>query len=422
MFSPIRRTLEAACVAIALAAPCTVQAQELSLAMAIERTLAGNPELTVYAHRQRAQLARAMTAALRPPLELRAEVQDAFGTGRTSGFDTAETTIALSQVLELGNQRGLRVAAARAGGGLIDAERAAAELDVLTEVTRRFIHVATDQEHLTLTARATALAEESVAAAATRVAAARAPEVELRRARIALARAAVEQEHAEHELLSSRRRLAAMWGERELTAERAAADLYALPAVDSFEALLARLEDNPDFARFASTARLRDAELRVAEARARSSVTMNAGVRFLQDTNDQAFVFGVTLPLQARARARGAIAEAEALRATTDAERTAHLVQAEAQLFELYQELRHSLTEAEMLRTDVLPEMEAALEATRYAFERGRYSYLEWVDAQRELVDVQRALIEAAANAHLYRAEIERLTGESLAPPSEVSP
>jgi cobalt-zinc-cadmium efflux system outer membrane protein len=90
-------------------------------------------------------------------------------------------------------------------------------------------------------------------------------------------------------------------------------------------------------------------------------------------------------------------------------------VRAEAQLFELFQELRHSITEAEVLRTSVLPEMEAALEATRYAYERGRYSYLEWVDAQRELVDVQRALIDASANAHLYRTEIERLTGEPLA-------
>ena len=63
-------------------------------------------------------------------------------------------------------------------------------------------------------------------------------------------------------------------------------------------------------------------------------------------------------------------------------------MRAEAQLFELFQELRHAITEAEVLRTTVLPEMEAALEATRYAFERGRYSYLEWVDAQRELVDV----------------------------------
>jgi cobalt-zinc-cadmium efflux system outer membrane protein len=144
-------------------------------------------------------------AALRPPFELRAEVQDAFGTGRASGFDVAEATLAVSQVIELGNKRGLRTAAAMAGSGLIDAERAAAELDVLTEVTRRFIHVAADQEHLALTERASALAEDSLAATTTRVAAARAPDVELRRARIARVRATVEQEHAEHELLSSRR-------------------------------------------------------------------------------------------------------------------------------------------------------------------------------------------------------------------------
>jgi cobalt-zinc-cadmium efflux system outer membrane protein len=68
----------------------------------------------------------------------------------------------------------------------------------------------------------------------------------------------------------------------------------------------------------------------------------------------------------------------------------------------------------------VLPEMEAALEDTRYAFERGRYSYLEWIDAQRELIEVQRALIDASVNAHLYRTEIERLTGEAL--PSEERP
>jgi cobalt-zinc-cadmium efflux system outer membrane protein len=58
--------------------------------------------------------------------------------------------------------------------------------------------------------------------------------------------------------------------------------------------------------------------------------------------------------------------------------------------------------------------MEAALEDTRDAFERGRYSYLEWVDVQRELIEVRRARIDAAANVHLYLAELERLTGRSL--------
>jgi cobalt-zinc-cadmium efflux system outer membrane protein len=408
--------LAGALTALLMGSAATAAAQGLTLQSAIEQTLARNPELRVYAPRLTAARERAAVAVLRPPFELQAETQDAFGTGRASGFDSAETTFALSQVVELGGKRGLRVDAADATAAVVDAERAAAELDVLAEVTRRLIHVAADQEHLALTMRATTLAEDNVAAATARVAAARAPDVELRRARVTSARARVEQEHAEHELLTSRRKLAAMWGDTEAAFERVSADLYVLPPSEGYEALVARLAGNPDFARFASEERLRDAELRVAEAHARTDLTVRAGVRMLHDTNDEAFVFGVTMPLFSGSRARGGIAAARAEREQTAAEREAHRVRAEAQLFELFQELRHANTEAEVLHATVLPEMEAALEATRYAFERGRYSYLEWVDAQRELVEVQRALIDAAANAHLYRTEIERLTGEPLEP------
>jgi cobalt-zinc-cadmium efflux system outer membrane protein len=414
MLGSSRAAFAIACAAVCIGTAGSTLAAPLTLADAIERTLASNPDLRVYAPRLGAAQQRENVAALRPPFQLETDVEDAFGTGRASGFDTAETTVAFSQVIELGHKRDLRVGAATAGTALVDAERAVAELDVLAEVTRRFIHVASDQEHLVVTRHATELADENVEAATARVAAARAPEVELRRARVTRARVGVEQEHAEHELLSSRRMLAAMWGDTEATFDDVSADLYALPQSDGYEALVARLVDSRDFARFTSEERLRDAELRVAEAQARSNLVVRAGVRELHETDDESFVFGVTFPLFSRSRGNSEIAAARALREQTAAERDAHRVKAEAQLFQLFQELRHAITESEVLRSSVLPEMEAALEATRTAFERGRYSYLEWVDAQRELIEVQRQLIDAATNAQLYRTEIERLTGEAL--------
>jgi cobalt-zinc-cadmium efflux system outer membrane protein len=403
-----------ACVFIICTAPDHSRAQPLTLAEAVDLTLASNPDLGVYVYRQGAQQARVEAAALPPPFELSAEVEDAFGTGRASGFDSAETTFAVSRVIELGDKRELRVASARGAADLLAVERVAAELDVLAEVARRFIHVASDQEQLALTERATVLAQEMVAATDERVAAARAPEAELRRARVSLARAEIEHEHAEHELLSSRRRLAAMWGAREPEFEEVAGELFTLPEIATFESLLARLAQSPDFLRFASEARLRDAELRVAEAQARSNLTAHAGIRFLHETDDEAFVFGVSRPIGGAERAESASSLASALRSQTDAELQAHRVRAEAQLFEIYQELRHALTEAGMLEASVIPEMQAALEDTRYAFDRGRYGFLEWVDAQRELIEVERAHIDAAANAHLYLVEIERLTGASM--------
>ena len=95
-------------------------------------------------------------------------------------------------------------------------------------------------------------------------------------------------------------------------------------------------------------------------------------------------------------------------------EAAAAQLKAETRLFELVQELKHSVTEAETLRDAVLPQMEEALRQTEYAYERGRYSYLEWVDAQRERVAVQRSLIEAAENAQLFQIEIDRLTATAV--------
>jgi outer membrane protein, heavy metal efflux system len=413
MFRSFRRAARFAFVLCAI--PTTVIGAEaddpLTLRAALEQALAHNPRLRGFAFRLRAQDARVVTAGVRPPWEVRTELENLAGTGDSQGVDAAEATFSLARVIELGDKRNRRIEVARAGHDVVEIERQAAQLDVVAEVTRRFIHVASDQEQLQLTTRATELAQATLEAAQRRVESARAPEVELHRARVTLARARIEQEHAEHELLASRRKLAAMWGATEDRFGTVSADLYRLPVVPSFEQIAAAIPASTDFLRFASEARLRDAELRVAQARLRADLSVSAGVRHLQTTDDQALVIGFTLPIAARSRGQGAVAEAQALRGLTDAEQEAHRVQVLAQLFEIYQELKHAVTEASTLRESVGPDTEAALKAAGYAFERGRYSYLEWTEAQRELIAVQRALITACANGHLFQVEIERLTG-----------
>ncbi len=406
-----------ACVASLAVAQAPVASSNdppLTLRAAISQALEKNPALKGFAHRLRAQDGRIQTAALAPPLELKAELENFAGTGTTQGVDVVEATFTLSRVIEMGDKRALRERAAFASRDDLEIERQASQLDVVAEVTRRFIHVASDQEQLALTRRGTQLAESSLEAVRRRVDAGRAPDAELNRATVSLARARITEEHAEHELLASRRKLAATWGATEASFGSVAGDLYQAPALPAFEILVERLDRNPDFLRFASVARLRDAETRLAQARARADLTVSAGVRRLEAADDQAFVVSATMPLFTRSRSRGAVDEARALRDLSGSEQEARRVDVNAQLFELYQELRHAITEATTLRDVVLPEVEAALRNTQLAFDRGRYSYLEWSDAQRELLAIQRDRIESAANTHLYLAEIERLTGEPV--------
>ncbi len=398
------------------------QGGALSLAQAIAATLAHSPELQSEVFALRAVDAHVAQANLSPSSELSLQLENIGGSGRFDGVDAAEATLMLSQVLELGDKRQRRTQTAQANYSLRSVESEARRLDVLAEVTRRFIHVASDQEQIKLTRQATALAETTLRAVEARVRAAKSPAVESHRAQIALTRAQVDEEHAEHELLSSRQKLAAMWGDAHPDFERVGADLFALPQPADFDALVVRLKTNPDFTRFAHEQRLRDAELRLAETKRVPNLQIGAGIRQLQETDDHAFVVSMSMPLFVGNRQRGAVAEAGARRSQVALDERSAFLRAQAQLFELFQELKHSLTEADMLREQVLPHTESILQQTEYAYRRGRYSYLDWIAVQRELLDAKRSLIETSANAHRYAAEIERLTGEPITTRAAIAP
>jgi cobalt-zinc-cadmium efflux system outer membrane protein len=126
-------------------------------------------------------------------------------------------------------------------------------------------------------------------------------------------------------------------------------------------------------------------------------------------------VAGLTIPIGNRAAWEGAVKQARAQSEQSLAQTDVLTLQLNVELFAIYQDLQHAYTEVEGLRDEVLPRMQEALNESAYAYDRGRYSYMEWVAAQREVADVRRALLEAAANAHRYRIEIERLTGAAVA-------
>lgn len=398
----------------------------LTLRRAIDATLAGNPELQTFAFEFRAQDARVEQARLRPAPTVSVDVENILGTGETRGTDSAEFTFALSQVIELGGKRGARIASAQAQRDVLAIDRQARQLDVLAEVTRRFIAVATRQEQLALAREALKLAEKTVSGARTRVDAAKSPHAELDRASIGLDRARLDERRAIVQLDTARKQLAAMWGESQPVLDnqimgRAAADLYQLPPPTDFDELITRIERNPDFLRFASQARLADADLRLAATLRRPDVDVGVGLRRLQGSRDEALVASFSMPLFSGSRARSYLEEAQANRELVDAGRRVAEVKAKATLYELHRELGAALDEAQTLRDDILPRTSEALRETQYAYDRGRYSYIELVDAQREFLALRAALIDASSNAQSLRVEIERLTNAPLAPDTHSS-
>lgn len=398
-----------------------VTPERLTLPAAAALALAQNPSLRAHGFDLRAADARRQQAGLRPNPELSLAVEDVLGSGMYRGGRNAQTTLQLSQLIELGGKRSARSDIATAQRSLKQTEAELARVEVLAAVTGQFIHVLGDQHELTLSRDATKLAEETLALAKRRVAAGNASPIEEKRANIQLSKARLLEEHDEHELLTARRKLAALWGATNATFAELQAELFVRPAVPSFDELAARINRSPELARWASEKFVRDAEVKLADARRRPDLTAGAGLRQYAGPDDVGFVFQFSLPLPLTDRQQGARTEARALAEKTTVERDATELRLRTALFGIAQELIHADTELTALDRDMLPDAEAALQLARDGFERARFSQLELLDAQRTLLELRRERIAAAVAYHELIIEIEKLLGAPLSPESAQS-
>jgi cobalt-zinc-cadmium efflux system outer membrane protein len=297
---------------------------------------------------------------------------------------------------------------------LIAIDQQARELDVLADVTRRFIEVVAAQEQLALASTTKEVAEKTVAAITERVQTARTPQAELSRAQLQLIRARIEVQQVASALHGARHALAALWGSTAPRFAAAQADLYAVGALESLPVIQARLANTPDLTRFASEARLREAQWQLAQSQARPSLTVSVGVRRFEATDDTALVAGISMPLPFANRNRGEIAEAQLRREQSRADETAARVRIQATLAALYAHIEAQREELGVLQSEALPQAQAAWEQTRYGYERGRFSYLELAAAQQELLALRGAVIQSAADYHRLSAEMERLIGAPI--------
>lgn len=402
-----------ACIAL-LCAIASANASEMTLAGAIDQALQRNPALLASRYELTSAQARAVQAGVRPNPELALELENFAGNGELSGVKSLETTLSLGQVIELGDKRRLRYAAAMAESDVASIEQRARQLDVLAEVTRRFVDVVAAQERVRLAAEAVQLARQTLDAINARVEAARTPVAEASRARIAVTRAAIEERQATVALRGARYSLAASWGDAEPAFTIASGDLFAFPPVQALRVLLAKIDRTPDITFFASQVRLREAELLVARSQARPDLTLSFGVRRLEAEDGLAWVAGVSAPLPMFDRNQGSVREAHARRLQSDAELQAAQLRLRSTLHATYEEMTAARETVESIMAEAIPQASVALDQVKSGYERGRFSFLELASAQQDLLGLRASVLDAAADYHRLLAEIERLTSEPL--------
>lgn len=391
----------------------------LTLRDALSSAAVDSPRLRARSLELRAADARVERAGLKPPLSLSGELENFVGSGALSGVDALETTVRLGAVLELGGRRQRRLEVAETERDAIVAANERRRLDVLGQVAIRFVEVAEAQELVAGRGREVTLAQSTIAAVRRRIDIGAAPRFELDKAEIVLAQAQIRAEHAERQLASMRRALAASMGKREPTFSRVRADLFVLPATVPFEELMTRMERNADLVALAADERIAAARIRLAEAAQRPDVTVSAGLRRLAGPDGTAAVVGFSIPLDSRPRAQYEIREATALRDSNLEQQRAARLELESVLFALSNELQHTRVELDALRGPLQTRATSVLQQVERGFRQGRFPFQEFALAQAQLSETQRRAIEVAALFHKLLIDIERLTGRSASATQE---
>lgn len=413
------RVLWASCaVFLALASPVGGQTQRpasLTLPQALQRVAAVNPRLsaadrTIAMSDGRRQQARAL-----PNPSVGFDV-DNFAPGGSVPGQAVETTLLLSQLIELGSKRDARVAAALGDYDTARYEREATRLELLSETAIAFIGALAAQRRIALLDRHVAVLEKLVPLVQRRLDAGASSPAEVSKVQGAIGFARLERERSRVTQSLARRELAVLMGLDSPNFTAVSGNLAGLPHPAPFASIVKAIADNPQLMRWTAVRARRDADLLSARLKAVPDVTASVGWRRYGDTPENALRLGVSMPIPVLDQNRGGIREAQELAQRTEAEREVNRLTLIATVGKAYDSANGALQQIDLLRRTVLPATRSTLSTIEAGYEQGRFTVLEILDAYQRVADAELMEHDALTTLHTSLATIEGLTGSAAVP------
>jgi cobalt-zinc-cadmium efflux system outer membrane protein len=389
--------------------PATAESA-LTLDQALELAGANGPGISASAAGIRAAEAQRRVAAQRPNPSVNVEVENVVGTGTYSGVRGAETTLGVSLPLELGGKRSARIAVADTQTARARLAVVVARADLRLRVTQAYNEAVASERRLLIARDQQRIAVEGLRAANVRVRAGRASPLEEQRADVARINADTALAQTERAVTLARANLARLVG-REAGAlhlgwfDRVAAGVGPrLPATPDGTLALAAAEAD------VATA---NAQVRLARSQRVPDLTLSAGARRLEATNDVAAVFGVSLPIPLFNNGRASIDAARAQQDQAEALRRVALFDAQQAIATAETDLANAEAIARAANGPALAATQEAARIARIGYREGKFGQLDLLEAERTLAQTRAAAVDALAAYHDAEARLERLTARA---------
>lgn len=333
------------------------------------------------------------------------EAENVAGSGIYNGTGNMEATVSVSQIVELGGKRSARKGIAERGQDMARLNQSEARADIVRKVRIAYAVMMAAQESMALARAENDIAKDILNNVRRRVEAGGEPLHQRSKAQISLASSQLALAKAERDYEASTKVLERLTGISKLPS----------PEPDDFYAIAEPEKVAGDIQLTAAHQRIhqeigqRKSALDLEKANAVPDPTISIGARNFRNSDDNALVFGVSLPLPVLNANRGNIQEASFDVAAAEAMHERSLRDSYTSLEERQYALEAAYEQAESMK-EVMPEAENALKNARHGYDAGAFAYLDVLDAQRTLADAKSAYIAALRDYHINRAEIEFMT------------
>lgn len=420
MKSPISWAVCLALVVMAFPAAAQKSATALSLHEAIKTALEKSPSFGSAVNRSKAMEAASSKADALPNPELSVEAENIGGKGLYKGFDGAELTYSVSQLIEMPGKRSGRRDVAQGEEQKSLYERDAARLDLIHDVVIAYAQAVATEENLKILREERSLANDVYRSVAAKVDAGKEPPIQKKKAAIALSSSDIALERAERSVETAKNILVNLMGGQ---ARNFVISLETLPAMTQplgLSTYAEMIENSPDSRAYDVLINTAQSKLSFEKANAVPDPTINVGVRDFREDDEQAFVAGVSFPFPVFDMNRAGVRRAGYEYNAAMMDRVNARLSSESDLVKAYEAFSNAYQEHRILKETVLPGAQEAFDVAREGYNAGKFGYLEVLDAQRTLFDARKQSTQTMFDYYREMAAIDRLTAKHALKQEEI--
>jgi cobalt-zinc-cadmium efflux system outer membrane protein len=175
--------------------------------------------------------------------------------------------------------------------------------------------------------------------------------------------------------------------------------------------VLTQLQQAPELQWWLTQQRVLESQLQLAKALGQADLTLGAGIRRNEQTNDNAVVLQLSLPLQLENPQQGTLLATQAATEQAQLQQQQRMQQLQLQTEHSYLQLTQLSEQIKDYQKAVLPLSQQVLEQIAAGYQLGVFDMTDLLSAQQEILLAKRNLIDLHYALHLQLLELERLTG-----------